>query len=224
VLPWGWRVYYAQLWMRRPKYPSEIPGDGLVLRPWTMPLVRQMAEWEEHGFPYHAFDLAHLADPMQAAMALARAQEEGKHRHFVACEAGTAVGRVAVNLDDEAGLYLWAVHVPPEHAGRGVARRMLAALMTWLEGEYPGRDFVLTSNGFAENAHRTYRALGFEVAETRWHYDKELAAKLWRVSAKEREPVARYLRFQSGRWQVRAYIFRRKAGAPMLAERAAVAS
>ncbi len=154
-------------------------------------------------------------------MALARAQEDGKHRLFVACEGETAVGRVAVNLDDEAGLYIWAVHVPPEHTGRGVARRMLAALMAWLEGEYSGRDFVLTSNCFAENAHRTYRALGFEVAETRWHYDKELAAKLWRVSAKEREPVSRYLRFQSGRWQVRAYIFRRRSGTPAVLPTAA---
>ncbi len=209
--------------MPRPRYPALSPGDGLVLRQWDSSLVKQMAAWREHGFPYHAFDLSHLSDPLQAAMALARAQEEGKHRHFVACEGDVAVGRVAVNLDDEAGLYIWSVHVPPEHQGRGVARRMLAALMEWLEGEYPGRDFILTSNGFAENAHRTYRALGFEVAETRWHFDKELAAKLWRVSAKEREPIARYIRFQSGRWQVRAFVFKRRSGAPMeLRERAAV--
>ena len=201
--------------MARPKYPESITGDGLVLRPWDRDLVTQMAAWEQHGFPYHAFDLAHLKDPMQAAMALARAQEDGKHRHFVAVEGDRAVGRVAVNLDDEAGLYLWAVHVPPEHEGRGVARRMLAALMGWLEGHYPGRDFVLTSNGFAENAHRTYRSLGFEISETRWHYDKELAARLWRVSPRERDPIARHIRFQNGRWQVRAHIFRRPWGAPI---------
>ncbi len=210
--------------MSRPKYPDSIPGEGLELVPWSRELVAQMAKWEEHGFPYHAFDLAHLKDPMQASMALARAQEEGKHRQFVAVEDGLAVGRVAVNLDDEAGLYLWAVHVPPEHEGRGVARRMLAALMTWLEGYYPGRDFVLTSNGFAENAHRTYRALGFEIAETRWHYDKELAARLWRVSPRERDPIARHIRFQSGRWQVRAHIFRRPWGAPVAPREHATAS
>lgn len=210
--------------MRAPRYPEKIVGDGLVLRPWDAGLVKQMAAWQEHGFPYHAFDLSHLADPMQAAIALARAQELGKHRQFVACEGETAVGRVAVNLEDEAGLYLWAVHVPPEHAGRGVARRMLAALMEWLETQFPGRDFVLTSNGFAENAHRTYRALGFEIFETRWHYDKELASKLWRVSPREREPISRHIRFQNGRWQVRAHVFRRRPGTPMQLRPQAAAS
>lgn len=196
--------------MSEATYPPLIEGDGLVLRPWDLDLIRQMAAWREHGFPYHAFDLSHLADPLQAAAALARTREEGRHRYFVACEGGTAVGRVSVNLQDAAGLYLWAVHVPPEHQGRGVAQRMLTAVMGWLEEACPGRDFVLTSNSFAERAHRTYRGLGFEIIETRWHFDKEIAERLWRVPPADREPIARHIRFQNGRWQVRAHVFRRK--------------
>jgi RimJ/RimL family protein N-acetyltransferase len=210
--------------MGEAKYPPPIAGEGLVLRPWDAGLIRQMAAWREHGFPYHAFDLAHLTDPGQAAAALARTHEEGRHRHFVACEGDMAIGRVSVNLQDSAGLYLWAVHVPPEHQGRGVARRMLTTMMGWLEEEYPGPDFVLTSNSFAERAHRTYVALGFEIAETRWHFDREIADRLWRVSPVEREPIARYIRFQNGRWQVRAHVFRRKQGALPAGKSAALAS
>jgi len=191
-----------------------IAGEGLVLRPWDEDLVRQMAAWHEHGFPYHAFDLSHLSDPPQAAAMLAKTREEGRHRYLVACEDGVAVGRVAVNLRDATGLYLWGVHVPPEHQGRGVASRMLAAVMGWLEEEYPGPDFTLTSNGYAERAHRTYRALGFRVVKTRWHFDKEVAARLWRVSPRERDAVAPHIRFQGGRWQVRAHIFSRPQGHP----------
>ena len=205
-------------------YPPLIEGDGLTLRPWDAELIQQMAAWGEHGFPYHAFDLSHLADPVRAAAALAGAHEGGRHRHFVACEGETAVGRVSVNLQDVAGLYLWAVHVPPEHQGRGVAQRMLRALMGWLEEAHPGRDFVLTSNSFAEQAHRTYRALGFEIVETRWHYDREIAERLWRVSPAEREPIARHIRFQGGRWQVRAHVFRRGQGTPALPAAGARAS
>lgn len=198
--------------MSEANYPPQIEGEGLVLRPWDAGLIRQMAAWQEHGFPYHAFDLSHLSNPLEATAALARTREEGRHRYFVACEGEAAVGRVSVNLQDAAGLYLWAVHVPPEHQGRGVARRMLTAVMHWLEQEYPGPDFILTSNSFAERAHRTYFGLGFEIIETRWHFDKEIAERLWRVSPAEREPIARHIRFQSGRWQVRAHVFRRKQG------------
>ena len=196
-------------------YPDEIPGDGLVLRPWDIGLIRQMAKWGERGFPYHGFDLGHLADPIRAASTLAWAREPGPHRHFVAIEDGAAVGRVSLNLQDVSGLYLWAVHVPPEHEGRGVCRRMLAALMSWLEGSYPGVDFVLTSNSFSSHAHRAYRALGFEVVDTRWHFDRELAAKLWRVAPEDRRPIAHHIRFQGGRWEVRTLVFVRPSGAPL---------
>jgi RimJ/RimL family protein N-acetyltransferase len=197
-------------------YPSEVHGSALVLRPWNEALVRQMAAWSQHGFPYHAFDLGHLRNPAAARTALATAQDESPpHRHFVACEGDAAVGRVSVNLRDEAGLYLWAVHVPPEHEGRGVCRRMLAALMGWLEPQYPGVDFVLSSNTFAEHAHRAYRALGFAVAETRWHYDRELAEFLWRAPARSRLAIATHLRFHAGRWEVRVHVMRRRPGTPM---------
>ncbi|MCZ2109304.1 MAG: GNAT family N-acetyltransferase [Dehalococcoidia bacterium] len=196
-------------------YPPEIPGEGLVLRPWDMALVRQMGNWKQRGFPYHGFDLGHLADPARAANALASAHEPGPHRHFVAVEEGRAVGRVSINLQDVSGLYLWAVHVPPEEEGRGVCRRMLAALMTWLEDRYPETPFVLSSNTFNEHAHRAYRALGFEVIETRWHYDRELAERLWRVTPADRQPIAHHIRFQLGRWEVRTFVFGRVPGTPM---------
>ncbi|MEO8540427.1 MAG: GNAT family N-acetyltransferase [bacterium] len=201
--------------MVRAEYPAAIPGDGLELRPWDDELASQLANWGLRGFPYHAFDLAHLRDPLKRATAIAGCREDGPHRHFIAVESGVAVGRVSVNLRDAAGSYLWAVHVPPEHEGRGVCRRMLAALMEYLEITNPRPSFVLTTNSFAETAHRAYRALGFEVAETRWHYDREIADALWRVTPKEREPVSRHIRFQSGRWQVRSYVMRREPGAPM---------
>ena len=76
-------------------------------------------------------------------------------------------------------------------------------------------EFILSSNTFAEPAHRAYRALGFEVAETRWHFDKEIAERLWKVDPAEREPISRHIRFHSGRWQVRTYVFKRRRAAPM---------
>lgn len=196
-------------------YPDTLEGDGLVLRPWDESLVEQMAHWGERGFPYHAFDMGHLRDPLQAAKALVWAHEDGPHRHFIACDGGTAVGRVSVNLRDVSGLYIWGVHVPPEHDGRGVCRRMLAALMGWLERELPARDFVLTSNTFAEHAHRAYSALGFEVIETRWHFDREIAEMLWKVPPAAREPISRHIRFHNGRWEVRTHVLSRLRGAPM---------
>src|SRR6185503_12846802 len=114
-------------------YPATIEAYGLALRPWDEQLVRRAAAWGERGFPYHAFDLGHLGDPLRARAHLARMLDDGPHRHFVACEGGEAVGRVSVNLRDLTGLYIWSVHVPPEHEGRGVCRRMLAGLMEWLE-------------------------------------------------------------------------------------------
>ena len=197
------------------RYPEAIHGDGLVLRPWNWELLQQLAAWGERGFPYHAFDLGHLRDPERALQELEERQREGHHLHFIACEGGVAVGRVSVNLKDPAGLYLWGVHVAPEHEGRGVCRRMLAALIGWLEEEYPGKQVVLTTNTFAEHAHRAYRAVGFEVLETRWHYDADIAAKLWRVSPEEREPLAEHIRFHNGRWEVRTYLMGRSQGARM---------
>ena len=195
---------------------SSIEGFGLELRPWDVDLIRQMAEWGERGFPYHAFDVGHLRDPAKAEAALQFGRQESPHHHYVACEDGRAVGRVSVNLRDVSGLYIWAVHVPPEHAGRGVCRRMLAALMAHFEEVRPDAlEFVLSSNTFAEPAHRAYRALGFEVVETRWHFDKEIAERLWKVDPIQREPIARHIRFHSGRWQVRTYVLKRRRGAPM---------
>jgi RimJ/RimL family protein N-acetyltransferase len=197
-------------------YPREIPGVGLVLRPWSEDLAVQLAAWTEYGFPHHAFDLGYLRDPERAREMLDRVHQAGPHRHFIACEGNTAVGRVSVNLRDEAGVYLWAVHVPPEHEGRGVCRRMLAALMDWLEERYPrGAGFVLTTNAFASHAHRAYRALGFVATETRWHFDRELAEGLWKASPEERKPLASHVRFRDGRWEVRIHIMRRPFGAPM---------
>ena len=195
---------------------GSIEGFGLELRPWDADLVRQMADWGERGFPFHAFDLGHLRDPAKAEAALQFAHQKSPHHHYIACENGRAVGRVSVNLQDLAGLYIWAVHVPPEHAGRGVCRRMLAALIAHLELVHPeAPEFVLSSNTFAEPAHRAYRALGFEVVETRWHFDKEIAEQLWKVNPLQREPIARHIRFYSGRWQVRTYVFKRRRGAKM---------
>lgn len=202
--------------MAEASYPEAIAGDGLELRPWDIELGRQVASWAERGFPYHAFDLGHLREPALLASAVAGRREDGPHRHFIAVEGGVAVGRVSVNLRDLAGSYLWGVHVAPEHEGRGVCRRMLAALMAWLETEHPRPSFILTTNSFAEHAHRAYRAVGFEVAETRWHHDREIAEALWRVTPAAREPISRHIRFQNGRWQVRTYIMRREPGTPML--------
>ncbi|MBK6317668.1 MAG: GNAT family N-acetyltransferase [Dehalococcoidia bacterium] len=200
--------------MAEATYP-QLEGEGLALRPWDEDLAEQMGNWGVRGFPYHAFDLLHLKDPVKRALTVESCREEGPHRHFVAVEDGVAVGRVSVNLRDPTGSYIWAVHVPPEHEGRAVCRRMLAVLMRWLEVEHPRPSFALTANAFNEHAHRAYGALGFEVAETRWNYDREIAEALWRVTPKQREPVQRLIRFQNGRWQTKVHIFRRQPGAPM---------
>jgi hypothetical protein len=81
-------------------YPDQIDGDGLVLRPWDEGLVRQLGAWSNRGFPYHAFDTGYLADPVRAKAALTRHRAPGPHRHFIACEGETAVGRISVNLRD----------------------------------------------------------------------------------------------------------------------------
>ncbi len=196
-------------------YPAAIAGDGLELRPWDAGLVAQLAHWGERGFPYHAFDLGHLRNPARARAELTRAREAGPHRHFIACEGDTAVGRVSVNLQDRAGLYLWAVHVPPEHERRGVCRRMLAALLSWLEAEYPGPDFVLTTNTFAERAHHAYFVLGFEIGDTRWHYDRPLAEALWHAPREQRRAIEGHLRLRKGRWEVRTYLMVRPQRRPL---------
>jgi len=92
---------------------------------------------------------------------------------------------------------------------------MLAVLMQWLEAAHPRASFVLTSNAFNSHAHRAYTALGFEVSETRWHFDREIADALWRVTPKQREPIQHHIRFQNGRWQIRTHIFRRQPGSSM---------
>jgi ribosomal protein S18 acetylase RimI-like enzyme len=196
-------------------YPPPIRAHGLVLRPWDLDLARQVGQWGTRGFPYHAFDMDHLRDVARAEAMVTRMREDLQHRHFVADEDGVAVGRVSVNLRDEAGLYIWSVHVAPEHEGRGVCRRMLAGLIEWLERSQPARDFVLSSNTFAEHAHRAYFALGFRIVETRWHFDRDIAERLWRVSPSERETISRHIRFQSGRWEVRTHVMQRPRGAPM---------
>jgi len=195
--------------------PAAIPGRGLELRPWDREGVRQLSLWGERGFPYHAFDLSHLRDPKEARAMLARIEAPSQHLHFIAYAGQAAVGRVSVNLADQSGLYLWGVHVPPEASGAGVCRRMLATLMVWLEEACPGRDFVLTTNAFATHAHRAYAAVGFHRTEVRWHFDRELALALWDSPPSQREPIARFIRFHNGRWEVRAHIMRRRPGAPM---------
>lgn len=190
-------------------------GLGLELRPWDRAIVAQLAAWDTHGFPYGAFDLSFLRDRQRASTTLDRMRQRKPHLHVVACEEGVAVGRASVNHEDPAGLYIWSVHVPPMHEGKGVCRRMLAVFMSWLEVEYPGRDFVLTSNTFATRAHRAYESLGFSIVETRWQHDRELAGELHRRSDAEREPIAAHIRWANGRWEVRTYVFHRRAGAPI---------
>jgi RimJ/RimL family protein N-acetyltransferase len=186
-----------------------------VLRPWGEEIIPQMASWGKRGFPYHPFDLGKLRRPDTAKAELERVRRASPHRHYVACEDGAAVGRVSVNLRDEAGLYIWAVHVPPELEGRGICRRMLAALMSALEHELPSRRFVLNTNSFAEHAHRAYLALGFEIQGTRWHFDLDLAKLLWQVEPADRRPIARHIRFHNGRWEVRTHLMVRPPGAEM---------
>jgi RimJ/RimL family protein N-acetyltransferase len=199
-----------------PPYPPYIRGNGLELVPWSRELVTQMAGWSEHGFPYSAFDLSYLRDPLRASSTLTWTREDGKHRHFVAIEGGRAVGRVSVNLEDDVGLYLWAVHVPPEHEGKGICRRMLATIMVWLEEQCPGLRFSLTTNAFAKRAHRAYFALGFSIADTRWVHDEAVATGLFRANAAARRSVQEYVRFRQGAWQTRSYLMIREAGTPIL--------
>jgi RimJ/RimL family protein N-acetyltransferase len=141
---------------------------------------------------------------------LAFVHQPGPHRHFIAVEDGVAVGRLSVNMRDEAGLYIWGVHVPEEHGRRGVCRRMLAALVEWLATAHPRPEgFVLSTNAFATHAHRAYRAVGFETTETRWHFDREIADGLGRATAEQRAIVNPHLRFNRGRWETRVHVMRR---------------
>jgi RimJ/RimL family protein N-acetyltransferase len=206
--------------------PGEIKGFGLTLRPWDEDLIRQAAKWGTHGFPYAAFDLAaQLKDRYKAQLYLRRMLETDPHLHFVATVEGRAIGRLSVNVKDASGLYIWSVHVPPEYEGRGVCRRMMACLMTWLEREIPGRQFVLTTNTFATHAHRAYEALGFKRGEERWQFDQEIARELWKAPDRARQALTGHTRFCNGRWEVRAFVMTRQPGTPMaVAERAKVAA
>lgn len=201
---------------RRPNPPArEISGYGLRLVPWNADLLAEMGRWGERGFPYHAFDLGYLRQPERVKSVLAWTEERREHRHYAAVENGVAVGRISVNLQDETGLYLWSIHVPPEHEGRGIARRMIAALMTSLEITHPGLDFILATNGFATPAHRVYHALGFTILETRWLVDEEIAKALWKVDKERRKPIMEHMRFAGRQWQVRQHLMVRRAGATM---------
>ncbi len=191
-----------------------IAGEGLVLRSWDDELLRAMAHWGERGFPYGAFDMGFLRDPARFAEFKTRLRDDGRHVHFAAIEENQPVGRVSVNLEDPVGLYIWGVHVPPEHEGRGVCRRMLAALIGWLAAERPDRDLVLSVNTFADRALRAYRGLGFAPAETRWLFDSVLDEALPLLSLDRREVVSDHVRLRNNRWEVRTFLMRRPASAP----------
>src|SRR5947209_913751 len=117
-------------------YPDPLEGHGLVVQRWDEASIAAASQWGQRGFPYQGFNLGFLSHPGRASLLLQSSPSPGPHRHFVALEQGQPVGRVSVNLEDSAGLYLWSVHVPPEQEGRGVCRRMLAVLMPWLEERY----------------------------------------------------------------------------------------
>ena len=126
--------------------------------------------------------------------------------HFVACEDSVAVGRVSVNLEDPAGLYIWSVHVPPEHARRRVAYRMLTVLIKWLEGKYPNQEIVLTVNAFANHARRLYLSLGFTVRDTLWRFDQKLNEEIYQVSESSRHDLGDTVRLKNSRWEVMTYL------------------
>lgn len=183
-----------------------IKGEGLELCVWDRQLLEQLASWGERGFPYGAFDLGYLRNRKEAEVALNFVLNGTKHLHFIACEDSVAVGRVSVNLEDPAGLYIWAVHVPPEHARRRVAYRMLTVLIKWLEGKYPNQEIVLTVNAFANHAHRLYLLLGFNVRDTLWRFDPRLNEEIYQVSVNRRRVLEDTVRFVNNRWEVMTYL------------------
>ncbi len=185
-----------------------LEGEGLELRPWDEGLALQMAQWGERGFPYAGFNLGYLKNAVSRAETLAFVHAQDQHRHFVGCREGIAVGRVSVNVEDRAGCYLWAVHVPPEREGQGIARAMLRVVCGWLRETYPEREVLLTTNSFAERAHRTYEAVGFEVVETRWQGDTALSGALLTLTHEERQPIESHIRFRNGRWEVRVDVMK----------------
>ena len=201
-----------------PYSPAAYPvleGEGLVIRGWDGETIAAAAQWRDYPFPYQAFNVDHLRDPVRARELLDAVIHPGRHRHFVAIEGGEPVGRVSVNLEDPSGLYIWSVHVPPEHEGRGVCRRMLAVVIRWLESTYSGRTCLLNSAAYAEHAHRAYFALGFRITETIWRHDRELEEAMWRTSKAERSTIASHMRFINGHWEARTYVMRRRRGLPL---------
>lgn len=197
-----------------PDYP-ELAGEGLVLRPWDEALIAAALQWRDHPFPYQAFNVGYLRDPSRAAELLGNVRSPGRHRHYAAVEGGVPVGRVSVNLEDPAGLYLWSVHVPPEHEGRGVCRRMLAVLITWLELKNPSRSCLLNSSAFSRHAHRAYFALGFRITDSVWRQDQELQEAFAAASPEGRASVKDDVRFVDGYLETRTYIMRRRRGMRM---------
>jgi ribosomal protein S18 acetylase RimI-like enzyme len=183
-----------------------IKGEGLELCVWDRQLLEQLASWGERGFPYGAFDLGYLRNRKEAEVALNFVLNGTKHLHFIACEDSVAVGRVSVNLEDPAGLYIWSVHVPPEHARRRVAYRMLTVLIKWLEGKYPNQEIVLTVNAFANHARRLYLLLGFNVRDTLWRFDPKLNEEIYQVSVNRRRVLEDTVRFVNNRWEVMTYL------------------
>ena len=183
-----------------------VKGEGLELCIWDSQLLEQLASWGERGFPYGAFDLGYLRNRKEAEEALNFALNGTKHLHFIACEDSVAAGRVSVNLEDPAGLYIWSVHVPPEHARRRVAYRMLTVLIKWLEGKYPNQEIVLTVNAFANHARRLYLSLGFTVRDTLWRFDSKLNEEIYQVSASSRHDLGDTVRLKNSRWEVMTYL------------------
>lgn len=197
-----------------PDYP-ELRGEGLALRPWDDELIASALGWQDHAFPYQAFNLGHTLDVGRAAELLANARAPGRHRHYAAVEGGVPVGRVSVNLEDPAGLYLWSVHVPPDHEGRGVCRRMLAVMISWLEYRHPTRSCLLNSSAFSLHAHRAYFALGFRITDAVWRQDAELQDAWRSATTDQQEAVRDHVRTVDGQMETRTYIMRRRRGARM---------
>ena len=106
-----------------------------------------------------------LAQAYVDRVARDRGEPNPDRRPYLARSEGEPVGFVLVGRDpdDERAVRLHRVMVDHRLHGRGYGRALVAAALTCIAEEFPGRDVRLIYDPENARAERLYRSLGFEV-------------------------------------------------------------
>ncbi len=121
--------------------------------------------------------LGYPATGPQIAARLRRIEAAPDHALFVADDDGRVVGWVHVHvprlLEEDPVAEVWGLVVDENERGRGIGRRLMAAVEQWATGG--GYQAVrLRSNMLRHEAHHFYQRLGYRVTKRSYTFRKEL--------------------------------------------------